>query len=66
MEVVTPPESKAPILTCVHGDARRRLGPALEAARIRITLNGNSFRITPSVFNDQTDIDGLLAALGKA
>ncbi len=64
--VVTPPESKAPILTCMHADARRRLGPALDAAGIIITLNRNSFRITPSVFNDQDDMDRLLDALESA
>ena len=64
--IVTPAGSKTPILTCLHSDARRRLGPALEAASIIITLNQHSFRITPSVFNDQADIDRLLAALGRA
>jgi selenocysteine lyase/cysteine desulfurase len=64
--VVTPPESTAPIVTCACENARQRLAPALEAASIRITLNENSFRITPSVFNDRADIDRLLSALGRA
>ena len=66
IQLATPPESKAPIVTGLYGDARRKLGPALEAARIRLTLNRNSFRITPSVFNDQADIDRFLAALDRA
>jgi len=64
--IVTPPESRAPILTCFHENARQVFGPRLEAARVRITLHRYSFRITPSVFNDQSDLDQLLTALGRA
>ena len=65
-QVVTPPESKAPIVTCVYENARERLGPRLKSAGIQITVSGSSFRITPSVFNDQADVNRLLDALGRA
>jgi selenocysteine lyase/cysteine desulfurase len=65
-QVVTPPESKAPIVTCIYEKARERLGPRLKSAGIQITVGGNSFRITPSVFNDQADVNRLLDALDRA
>jgi selenocysteine lyase/cysteine desulfurase len=38
----------------------------LNAAKVKITTASNRFRISVSVFNDMTDIDRLLAALGRA
>lgn len=61
--VVTPPESRAPIVSCALEGARARLGPVLEAAKIRVTLGTNRLRITPSVFNDRGDIGKLLDVL---
>lgn len=62
----TPLESKTPLVTCILADARQKLGPRLEKAKIKITLSRNSFRITPSVFNDMINIDKFLAVLGRA
>jgi selenocysteine lyase/cysteine desulfurase len=62
-DVVTPPESPAPIVTCVLENARA-LAPRLEAAGVRITVGRHRFRVTPSVFNGMDDLDRLLAALG--
>ena len=64
-QVVTPPESRAPIVTCAVENARA-LAPRLEAAQVRITLGRNRFRVTPSVFNTAEDVELLLAALGPA
>jgi selenocysteine lyase/cysteine desulfurase len=63
--MVTPTESTAPIVTCVLENASR-LKPALDAAKVKITLSRNRFRICTSVFNDMADIDRLLGALPKA
>lgn len=60
--VITPAESTAPIVTCPMENARS-LAPRLEAAGVRMTVARNRFRVTPSVFNDQDDIERLLRAL---
>lgn len=61
--VATPPESRAPILTCILEDAPSRLRSRLAAANVQIMVSRNRFRVTPSVFNDRDDIEQLLAAL---
>lgn len=65
-QLMTPPESQAPIVTCVLQDARTKLPPRLKAAGIRLTVSKHRFRATPSVYNTQADIDKLLATLGRA
>lgn len=64
--LMTPPEAKTPIVSCVLANARDRLDAKLAAARVRITLRRNYFRVSPSVFNDHQDIDRLLEVLGHA
>ncbi|MEG3152454.1 aminotransferase class V-fold PLP-dependent enzyme [Sphingomonas sp. ZT3P38] len=64
--IVTPPESRTPLLTCVLEGARDKLAAPLAAAKIQITLSRNRFRVSPSVFNDMADIERLLAALPRA
>lgn len=64
--LMTPPESRTPIVACVMPNASKVLGPKLQAAKVKITTSANRFRVTVSVFNDMTDIDRLLAAIGKA
>lgn len=61
--LLTPPESQAPIVACALESAHDRLAAKLEAASIRITVSKNRFRVTPSVFNDQADIERLLGVL---
>ncbi len=63
--IVTPPESRAPLLTCVLEGAHTKLSAPLAAAKVQITLSRNRFRICPSVFNDLDDIERLLAALPR-
>ena len=65
-KVITPPESKAPMVACALENARDALSPKLEAAKVHITVSRNRFRVTPSVFNDMSDIDRLLEVLGRA
>lgn len=62
-DLATPPESRAPIVTCILEDAPGKLRSRLAAANIQIMVSRNRFRITPSVFNDMEDIERLLAAL---
>lgn len=64
--MMTPPEARTPIVACAYKDARKRLGPRMKAGNIRITMMGNRFRITPSVFNDEADIERFLSVLGRA
>lgn len=61
--VVTPAESRAPIVTCVLQDARKVLGPKLDAAQVKMTVAQNRFRVTTSVFNDEADVAKLLDVL---
>lgn len=61
--LATPPESRAPIVTCILEDAVGKLRPRLAAADVQIMVSRNRFRVTPSVFNDMEDIERLLAAL---
>lgn len=61
--MLTPNESRAPIVACALENARERLSAKLEAAGVRITVSRNRFRVTPSVFNDDADIDRLLSVL---
>ena len=65
-QLMTPPESTAPMVACACEGARAKLGQLLDDAKVKITLSGNRFRVSTSVFNDMNDIDRLLAALGKA
>ena len=65
-EVITPAESRAPIVTCALPGAPEVLGQRLSEANVQITVSKNRFRITPSVFNDMGDIETLLGALGRA
>jgi selenocysteine lyase/cysteine desulfurase len=65
-DVITPAESKAPMVACALPNAREALGQRLSEAKVQITVSKNRFRITPSVFNDMGDIEKLLGALGRA
>jgi selenocysteine lyase/cysteine desulfurase len=65
-EPLTPLGSRTPLVAFALKDARRKLGPLLEKADVRMTVSGNRFRVSLSVFNDMNDVDRLLAALPKA
>lgn len=63
--VVTPPESRTPLVTCLLEGAHDRLAAPLKVAGVQISLSRNRFRASPSVFNDMADIERLLAALPR-
>jgi selenocysteine lyase/cysteine desulfurase len=63
--VMTPGEAKTPIVTCVLADARKKLAEPMAAAKVRLTVGANRFRLTPSVQNSHADVDRFLAALPK-
>jgi selenocysteine lyase/cysteine desulfurase len=63
--LMTPPESTTPIVACLLANARTVLREPMKAAKVRITTSTNRFRMTPSVYNDHTDVERLLAALPK-
>ena len=65
-KLLTPPDTKTPMVACVLQSAAATLAPKLQAAKVKITTSANRFRVSVSVFNDMTDIDRLLAALGHA
>ncbi|MGF7156356.1 aminotransferase class V-fold PLP-dependent enzyme [Novosphingobium gossypii] len=64
--IATPEGSRTPLVTCALEGAYAKLSEPLKAANVRITLSRNRFRVCPSVFNDEQDIDRLLAALPRA
>lgn len=63
---LTPQGSRTPMVAFALKDARAKLGETLAKADIRMTLSGNRFRVSLSVFNDMNDVDRLLSALPKA
>ena len=65
-QLITPPESRAPMVACALPNAREAVGGKLDEAGVKITLSRNRFRASVSVFNDMADIEMLLAALGRA
>lgn len=64
--IVTPPETTSPLFACLLKDARQRLEHRLRSQGVIITLRRNNFRISPSVFNDERDIERFLSVLGRA
>jgi selenocysteine lyase/cysteine desulfurase len=63
---MTPWQTQGPIVTFAYRDAQKKLEPVLKAANIKVQLGDNRIRISPSVYNDMSDIDRLLQALPKA
>lgn len=62
-QVVTPPETKASIVTAAYSNASQ-LAPRLDPHKIAVTLRGNHLRVSPSVYNDMSDIQAFLDAVG--
>jgi selenocysteine lyase/cysteine desulfurase len=63
--LMTPNESKTPMVACVCADARKSLSAPLKEANVKITSSTNRFRVSVSVFNGMDDIDRLMAVLPK-
>src|SRR5581483_1544386 len=64
-QLLTPEESRAPIVSIAVENAQR-LAPTLHAAGIKVTTRWNHMCISPSVFNDMDDVERLLTVLPKA
>lgn len=64
--LMTPPETKTPLVACALENAHQKLAAKMDAANVRITTSKNRFRISPSVFNDEADIERFLSVLGRA
>jgi selenocysteine lyase/cysteine desulfurase len=61
-EPMTPVGSTSPIITFAKKDTRE-LAQRLRRANVDIAVLPNRIRISPSIYNDQADIDKLLEAL---
>ncbi len=59
---VTPPESRSPIVAFIAKEPKVTAA-RLERANIEVKFDQLLMRVSPSVYNDQTDIDELLDAL---
>jgi selenocysteine lyase/cysteine desulfurase len=59
---LTPADAGSPIATFVVEDPAAA-GARLEKANVSVRLSGHLMRVSPSVYNDQADIDKLLNAL---
>jgi selenocysteine lyase/cysteine desulfurase len=59
---MTPADSVSPIVTFSKEDMRP-LAAKLRQAKIDVAVYPHRIRISPSVYNDQSDIEKLLAAL---
>lgn len=64
--LMTPADARTPIVTCLLADARRKLAEPMAAAKVRLTISANRFRLTPSIQTTHADIDRFLAALPRA
>jgi selenocysteine lyase/cysteine desulfurase len=62
-EPMTPPGSTSPIVTFAHPDTRA-VAEKLKRAKVDVAVYPHRIRVSPSVYNDQGDIDRLLEALG--
>lgn len=61
---VTPPESTAGIITFARkGLAASDVAAKLAKARVDVRVADNWMRVSPSIYNDMTDVDRLLEAL---
>ena len=59
---MTPPNTPAPIVTCIIKDPEAAIA-RLKKANVTAKVTHHQLRISPSVFNNQQDIDKLLNAL---
>ena len=60
---LTPAPTTGPTTAFAYKGAAAKFGPALDAAKIKITISENHIRVSPSVYNDMEDIERLLTTL---
>ena len=65
LKALTPSVSQTPIAVFSFEGAAKRLGPAFETAKIKVQLYRNRIRISPSVYNDMSDIEQLLRTIAS-
>lgn len=61
--LLTPAESRSPIVAAIAPDALQKLAAPMAAAKVKLTLDENRFRLTPSVQNHHGDLDRFFDAL---
>jgi selenocysteine lyase/cysteine desulfurase len=59
---MTPPESRSPIITFAVKDPETIVS-RLNKANVKVKVDQHYMRISPSIYNDETDVDKLLSAL---
>lgn len=60
---LTPADSHGPIVSFAYPRAVARLTPRLAAARVKILVDGDRIRVSPSVYNDMEDVERLIHVL---
>jgi len=60
---ITPRETPSPLIAFTLAGAEQRFAERLRTAKVSVSLYGDRMRISPSVFNDERDIERLLEAL---
>jgi selenocysteine lyase/cysteine desulfurase len=60
---ITPRETPSALIAFTLPGAERRFGERLGAKHVTVSLYGDRIRISPSIFNDDRDIERLLEAL---
>ena len=59
---ISPDASSWQLVAFTMPGAERRFAERLRAADVSVSLSGDRIRISPSIFNDQRDIEELLDA----
>ncbi|MFN8814099.1 MAG: aminotransferase class V-fold PLP-dependent enzyme [Acidobacteriota bacterium] len=60
---LTPEEARGPILAIAKKDAGAKHGARLKAAKVDVSVYPHRIRVSPSVYNDEGDVERLLEAL---
>ena len=60
---LTPEEARGPILAFAKKDAGAKHGARLKAAKVDVSVYPHRIRVSPSVYNDEGDVERLLEAL---
>jgi selenocysteine lyase/cysteine desulfurase len=61
--LMTPEDARGPIITFALKDPAM-VAERLRKAKVDVSISGNRMRVSPSVYNDEHDVDRLVEALG--